>query len=197
MDVLDYISIASGIAAIVVCRLIAIKKGRSVGGWATLGFFFGWIAVIILACLKPLNTPYVPAPQPNLAYTCTQCHRMINSLNCLYCGHVHTEEELPPPLRPYYFGNGGIQNVPYQGQQNAPAITCVHCKSQIHALSCPNCGHVHTEEEIPAYLRTYYFKPVFTNAPENDRKWHCTCGTVNHSSARECTSCFRPKPQDK
>ncbi len=50
-----------GIAAAiiwVVCLILNIylakKKNRSVGAWVVLSIFFSWIALIILAILKPL-----------------------------------------------------------------------------------------------------------------------------------------------
>ena len=35
----------------VACALIAHRKGRSTALWAVLGFFFGPIALLIIACL--------------------------------------------------------------------------------------------------------------------------------------------------
>jgi hypothetical protein len=45
----------------VICGILANSKGRSVAGWAALGFFFGLIPLIILAFLKNLKGQ-PPAP---------------------------------------------------------------------------------------------------------------------------------------
>lgn len=37
------------------CGCIAEEKGRSVGAWATWGFFFGLIALLIIVCLPDRN----------------------------------------------------------------------------------------------------------------------------------------------
>lgn len=39
----------------VLCSRIADRKGRSVGGWAVLGFIFGVFALIVVACLRDLD----------------------------------------------------------------------------------------------------------------------------------------------
>ena len=44
-----------GVICAIICGIIANSKGRSVGGWAALGFFFGLIPLIIVACLPNLN----------------------------------------------------------------------------------------------------------------------------------------------
>lgn len=33
------------------CCLIAIEKGRSAEAWLTLGFFFGFFALLVIVCL--------------------------------------------------------------------------------------------------------------------------------------------------
>ncbi len=47
-----------GLAIWVVCLIVniklAIKKNRSVAAWVVLSIFFSWIALIVLAILKPL-----------------------------------------------------------------------------------------------------------------------------------------------
>lgn len=37
------------------CGYIANEKGRSAGGWAIWGFFFGLIALLIIVCLPDRN----------------------------------------------------------------------------------------------------------------------------------------------
>lgn len=37
------------------CCLIATEKGRSAGTWLILGFFFGFIALLIVICLPDRN----------------------------------------------------------------------------------------------------------------------------------------------
>ncbi len=44
-----------GVICGVICLAIASHKGRSMVGWFFLGFFFGLIPVIIVACLSNLN----------------------------------------------------------------------------------------------------------------------------------------------
>lgn len=46
------------------CGFLAKNKGRSVGGWATAGFFLGVFALIALALMKPKRSGVVPSPLP-------------------------------------------------------------------------------------------------------------------------------------
>ena len=39
-------------APIFICSSLAVKRGKSGCLWAFLGFMFGWIGVLIVACLK-------------------------------------------------------------------------------------------------------------------------------------------------
>src|SRR5438093_9421867 len=64
------IFLIGGIVMAVICGLIAKSKGRSVALWAVLGFFFGLIALIVIALLKkqqpamPMNTMSSAPPPP-------------------------------------------------------------------------------------------------------------------------------------
>ncbi|MEA2521832.1 MAG: hypothetical protein QOI81_1478, partial [Actinomycetota bacterium] len=62
---------AVGVLMAIICAYIASTKGRSVVLWAVLGFFFGLIALIIIAFLKK-QTPTsagMMAPQPPMNAT--------------------------------------------------------------------------------------------------------------------------------
>ncbi len=50
------------LATLLVCTLfgaitanLASGKNRSIGGWWLLGFFFGFLALVAIACLPPLK----------------------------------------------------------------------------------------------------------------------------------------------
>lgn len=57
MTVSYVIGIIVSVVCAVICALLARKKGRSVVGWVFGGLFLGWIGVIIIACLSPINKP--------------------------------------------------------------------------------------------------------------------------------------------
>jgi hypothetical protein len=44
-----------GAICAVICGVIASSKGRSVIAWIVLGFLFGWIPIVIVACLPNLK----------------------------------------------------------------------------------------------------------------------------------------------
>jgi hypothetical protein len=48
-------SLIVGVIAASICTAIAASKGRSVVGWALLGFLFGLFALIAIACLPALE----------------------------------------------------------------------------------------------------------------------------------------------
>ena len=49
------ISLIADTVAIIVCPIVAHKKGRSVVGWFFGGLFLGAIGLIIICCLEPKN----------------------------------------------------------------------------------------------------------------------------------------------
>lgn len=93
------------IIPIILCPVLADKRGRSIGGWIVGGVFLGWIAVIILYLLPDLSYNYVPskykeanksilnisAPStPTIVrvgqYQCANCGEIIDTVQCPWCG---------------------------------------------------------------------------------------------------------------
>ena len=79
-----------------------------------------------------------------------------------------------------------------------PLFPCIQCQQPIRSTKCPYCGHDHTPNEIPEQYRTAYTPNGYftsSNQSANDASWYCECGAINKGSAKECASCFRPKPK--
>lgn len=140
MPVLDYtwaiICGISNIIAIVVCAVLADKKGRSVGGWIAGGFFLGWIGVIILCFLSDRTARSVVRPtlRPSYSttrYPCVNCREMISTVQCPYCGYNNSARAFQAPRI-----TGSSTN-----RQSIPV--CPNCGSTIKAGSstCEMCGH--------------------------------------------------------
>ncbi len=51
---MEIIALTIWIASIFGCYKLAVDKNRSVDGWLLLGVFFGVIALVVIAILKPL-----------------------------------------------------------------------------------------------------------------------------------------------
>ncbi|MBO5907853.1 MAG: hypothetical protein J6Q85_06865 [Clostridia bacterium] len=101
---LSVFGVIASIIAIILCAVIADKKGRSVGGWIFGALCLGWIGVIILCCLSDLNTNYykksgIGTTQPGVfpkartiepkkvgSYRCENCGEMIDTEQCPWCG---------------------------------------------------------------------------------------------------------------
>ena len=52
MEILIFLFVAWCIAPMFICHYLAKEKGRDSGGFVVLAFFFGWIAVLVVACMQ-------------------------------------------------------------------------------------------------------------------------------------------------
>lgn len=101
------IFLAIWLGSAIACAIIAENKGRSTVGWFFLGFFFGVIALIVIATAP--NSKLLDATQATSAstakiaanmteaddsYPCPICAETIKkaAIKCRFCG-----EELPIP----------------------------------------------------------------------------------------------------
>ena len=86
---------------IIACS-IAIRKGRSRFSWVMLGLLFGWIAVVIVACIADLKqqpclylslkaTEQLPTEknsETDVAKYCTNCEKKVSKgFYCANCGN--------------------------------------------------------------------------------------------------------------
>ena len=135
-------SVTSSIAAIVVCGVLADRKGRSVGGWIVGAIFLGWIAVLILALIQnlPVSTrristgrePFykIKEKEHDVHKRCPQCGEIVKSATCEMCGYTNKLFDAHPT----------IQVSPTIKKPNESSHKCVECGEMINTKQCPYCG---------------------------------------------------------
>ena len=120
---LSVVVIFLNIMAIAMSGILAGKKARSIGGWIIGGFFLGWIAVIILACLEDLSVPKYYAADK----TCPTCGDMLKYGMCGMCGYKDPNGHVPF----------------YQKKSVAPQAPkrCPQCNEIMKSGACDMCGY--------------------------------------------------------
>ena len=76
---------------IYLCEKVAKRKGRDSGSWGVLGFFFSFIALLILYLLPPKNVD----EHGDVLKRCPYCTEMIkaDAIKCRYCGSMLNHSE--------------------------------------------------------------------------------------------------------
>ena len=132
------------IAIIIICIIWAIiaknmaeAKGKDGGAWLLLGFLFGVIAIIILACAQnESKRPHNSFDLRESVYRTSEyqkpiCMKCGNTLTkgpvCDMCGHTNTTSSFEKSSSP--------KEIP-----KVPKYKCKGCEETIDTLQCPWCG---------------------------------------------------------
>ena len=127
-----------GIVWAIIARNLAERKGKDVLAWTLLGFLFGWIAIIILACSQDESrrrsrTPSVlrSAADAICADQKPICMKCGNTLTkgpvCDMCGHTNTTSSFEK--------SSSSKEIP-----KVPKYKCKGCEEIIDTVQCPWCG---------------------------------------------------------
>ena len=145
------LSLGIDIAIIVGCAKVAARKGHSASLWGVLGFFFGLIALLILACLPDVSGGYQPRTHYNGgtqyasrqygAWECPRC-KTVNSGGANFC---RTCGAAAPVARNNAYGQQS--NTAYnqaKGKTTYQAATTTYYPQE--KWTCPNCGEKNVME---------------------------------------------------
>lgn len=90
--VLGFIAVVAYFSIFVyLCEKVAKKKGRDSGSWGVLGFFFTFIALLVLYLLPPKTID----EQGEKLKRCPYCSELIkeSAIKCRYCGSMLDSSE--------------------------------------------------------------------------------------------------------
>jgi hypothetical protein len=116
-------SLISTITATIVGGILANRKERRVGRWILASIFLGWIAVIVLACMKTSPEPQYNAPLKS----CPHCGDTLKAGECGVCG----------------FKDKNYHVVFYKQERTSSATVskCPQCNEILKSGSCDMCGY--------------------------------------------------------
>ncbi len=146
--VIGIIGVISFIIAVIICAVLADRKGRSVGGWIFGGLCLGWIGVIILCCLSDLkcnNRMYQSTSSNKVSgsntrkvgiHVCKKCGETIDTVQCPWCGAFGDREKI----------------VAEKTQECWEAVKKINKEKEVMPSSkrrCENCGEMIDTEQCP------------------------------------------------
>ena len=139
-----------GIIWAIIAKNMAEKKGKDGLVWLLLGFLFGWIAIIILACspdkipdkiLVKTKRTHSTFDFQEAAYRVSEdqkpiCMKCGNTLTkgpvCDMCGHENIMSSSIKRQRP--------SSIPHKEIPKVSKFKCKWCEETIDTIQCPWCG---------------------------------------------------------
>ena len=150
LTVLSIFGAIASIIAVILCAVIADKKGRSVGGWIFGGLCLGWIGVIILCCLSDLKSDnYRKSGSFNRVvggntrkvgtHVCEKCGETIDTVQCPWCGTFGDRRKIEAEKTQECWESVRKIN---KEKEVIPSSKrrCENCGEMIDTEQCPWCG---------------------------------------------------------